>query len=94
MHPGFAEAHQSDHAADVVCLGSGIGGLGAAITAWDLVASAIVLERAEQVGGVTALSLGECWVPGNVWKQRWVEDSPRAAFVISSALPWVITTTS
>jgi 3-oxosteroid 1-dehydrogenase len=51
--------------ADVVSIGSGVGGLSAAITAHDQGASALVLERADQVGGVTALSLGEVWVAGN-----------------------------
>ena len=50
---------------DLVAIGSGIGGLGAAITAHDHGASAVVLERADQLGGVTAISLGECWIPGN-----------------------------
>ena len=54
-----------DLEADVVAIGSGIGGLSAAITAHDLGASALVLERSEQVGGVTALSMGEVWVAGN-----------------------------
>ena len=54
-----------DLAADVVSIGSGGGGLSAAITAHDHGASALVLERTEQVGGVTAYSLGEVWVPGN-----------------------------
>ena len=54
-----------DMEADVVAIGSGIGGLSAAITAHDLGASAIVLERSDQVGGVTALSMGEVWVAGN-----------------------------
>src|ERR1700752_2035099 len=51
--------------ADVVAIGSGIGGLSAAITAHENGASALVLERSEQVGGVTALSMGEVWVAGN-----------------------------
>ncbi|WP_373079256.1 FAD-binding protein [Zhongshania sp.] len=54
-----------DLEADVVSIGSGAGGLGAAITAHDYGASALVLERSEQVGGVTAYSMGEVWVPGN-----------------------------
>lgn len=49
----------------MVAIGSGAGGLGAAITAHDHGASALVLERADQVGGVTAFSMGEVWVPGN-----------------------------
>ena len=50
---------------DVIAIGSGGGGLSAAITAHDHGARAIVLERAEQVGGVTAYSMGEVWIPGN-----------------------------
>ena len=56
---------QWDMEADVVSIGSGIGGLSAAITAHENGASALVLERTEQVGGVTALSMGEVWVAGN-----------------------------
>ncbi len=44
---------------DFVSLGSGIGGLTGAITAHDLGLTAIVLEKAAKVGGVTAYSLGE-----------------------------------
>ena len=54
-----------DLEAEVVAIGSGIGGLSSAITARDHGASALVLERSEQVGGVTALSMGEVWVAGN-----------------------------
>ena len=54
-----------DLEADVVAVGSGSGGLASAITAHDHGASALVLERADQVGGVTAFSMGEVWVPGN-----------------------------
>ena len=54
-----------DMEADVVAVGSGAGGLAAAVTAHDCGASAMVLERTGQVGGVTAYSLGEVWVPGN-----------------------------
>lgn len=56
---------QWDMEADVVCVGSGAGGLGAAITAHDHGASALVLERSDMVGGVTAFSMGEVWIPGN-----------------------------
>jgi len=54
-----------DVEADLVSVGSGGGGLAAAITARDHGLSALVLERADQVGGVTALSMGEVWVAGN-----------------------------
>ena len=54
-----------DHEVDLVCIGSGLGGLGSAITAHENGATALVLERSDQVGGVTALSMGEVWVAGN-----------------------------
>ena len=70
-----------DLEADVVAIGSGIGGLSAAITAHDLGASAIVLERASQVGGVTALSMGEVWVAGNHHAaELGVEDSVESGY--------------
>ncbi len=54
-----------DFEADLVSLGSGIGGLSAAITARELGGSAVVVERSSMVGGVTALSMGEVWVAAN-----------------------------
>ncbi|MFA7603039.1 MAG: FAD-binding protein [Novosphingobium sp.] len=50
---------------DVVAIGSGGGGLSAAITAHEYGAKALVVEKSDQVGGVTALSMGEVWVAGN-----------------------------
>src|SRR5262245_25837399 len=65
-----------DMEADVVAVGSGIGGLSAAITAHDHGAKALILERSDQVGGVTALSLGEVWIAGShVMKDAGIEDS-------------------
>ena len=70
-----------DAEADVVSLGSGIGGLAAAITAHDNGARAMVLERTDQVGGVTALSVGEVWVAGNHLAQALnLKDSTESGF--------------
>ncbi len=70
-----------DMEADVVAIGSGGGGLCAAITAHDHGASAMVLERSEQIGGVTAYSMGELWIPGNhLAGELGVEDSPHSGF--------------
>jgi len=67
--------------ADFVAVGSGAGGLAAAISAHDHGASAMVLERTEQVGGVTAYSLGEVWIPGNhLEAELGIEDSPESGF--------------
>lgn len=66
---------------DVVSIGSGIGGLSAAVTAHDHGARALVLERTDQVGGVTAYSLGEVWVAGNHHAAALgIEDSPESGF--------------
>jgi 3-oxosteroid 1-dehydrogenase len=68
-----------DAEADVVSLGSGIGGLAAAITAQDSGSRAMVLERTDLVGGVTALSVGEVWVAGNHLAQALdLKDSPES----------------
>lgn len=70
-----------DLEADVIALGSGIGGLSAAITAHENGASAIVIERSDQVGGVTALSMGEVWVAGNHHAaELGIEDSVDSGF--------------
>jgi 3-oxosteroid 1-dehydrogenase len=70
-----------DFEADVVSIGSGIGGLAAAITAHDHGASALVLERSSQIGGVTALSMGEVWVAGNHHAHAaGLRDSPESGY--------------
>ncbi len=76
-----------DLEADVVSLGSGGGGLSAAITAQDHGSSALVLERSAQVGGVTAYSMGEVWVPGNhLARALGIEDSPESGYRYIKAL--------
>lgn len=47
---------------DVVCVGSGLGGMSAALTAAERGARAIVLEKFELLGGVSALSSGQLWL--------------------------------
>ncbi|PTU31888.1 FAD-binding protein [Stenotrophobium rhamnosiphilum] len=70
-----------DIEADVVSIGSGGGGLAAAITAHDHGASALVLERSDQVGGVTAYSMGEVWIPGNhLAESAGIKDSPESGY--------------
>jgi 3-oxosteroid 1-dehydrogenase len=70
-----------DFEADVVSIGSGIGGLSAAITAHEHGSRALVLERSDQVGGVTALSMGEVWVSGNhLAEALGIEDSVESGF--------------
>ncbi len=70
-----------DLEADVVAIGSGGGGLAAAITAHDYGASSLVLERSDQVGGVTAYSMGEVWIPGNHLETALgIKDSPDSGY--------------
>ena len=70
-----------DMEADLVSIGSGAGGLAAAITAQDHGLSALVLERSDEVGGVTAYSMGEVWIPGNHLERRLgIDDTPESGF--------------
>lgn len=72
---------QWDAETDLVAIGSGGGGLSAAITAREHGLEAMVLERTDQVGGVTAFSMGEVWVPGNDHEAPLgIEDSPESGF--------------
>ncbi len=54
-----------DSAVDFVIVGSGGGGMVAALTAADAGASALVLEKQDRIGGSTAMSGGIAWVPNN-----------------------------
>ena len=54
-----------DREADVVVLGTGAGGLLAALSAHEAGASVCVLEKADLIGGTTAVSGGVIWFPNN-----------------------------
>jgi 3-oxosteroid 1-dehydrogenase len=55
---------EHDEQFDVVCVGGGLGGLAAALSAQAHGMSALVLEKSSYVGGGAAYSGGLCWVPG------------------------------
>ncbi|HEY1135148.1 MAG TPA: FAD-dependent oxidoreductase [Nocardioides sp.] len=50
---------------DVVCVGTGVGGCAAAAAAAEAGARVLLVEKMAQVGGVTAYSGGQTWVPGS-----------------------------
>jgi 3-oxosteroid 1-dehydrogenase len=61
---------------DVLCVGSGAGGLMAAITAAEAGASVLVVEKDSTLGGVTGISSGQCWLGGNsLAREAGIEDS-------------------
>src|SRR5215218_10115276 len=65
-----------DSTVDLVVVGSGGGGLVAALAAHDAGASALVLEKQDLVGGSTCMSGGVVWVPDNpVMRAEGVADS-------------------
>jgi succinate dehydrogenase/fumarate reductase flavoprotein subunit len=69
-----------DHITDVVVVGSGAGGLTAAIAARDAGSEVIVLDSMDKVGGSTAKSGGCFWIPNNHFmKACGVNDSYEAA---------------
>jgi 3-oxosteroid 1-dehydrogenase len=59
-----------DQEVDFLVVGSGAGGLTAAIRACDLGASVLVIEKAPVFGGSSAISGGVVWVPANYMMLR------------------------
>ncbi|MEO7079034.1 MAG: 3-oxosteroid 1-dehydrogenase, partial [Rhodococcus sp. (in: high G+C Gram-positive bacteria)] len=65
---------------DIVVVGSGAGGMTAALTAAHRGLSVVVIEKAAKFGGSTARSGGGVWVPNNeVLERDGVDDTPEAA---------------
>ncbi len=54
-----------DETTDVLVVGSGGGGMTAALIAKDRGAQALVLEKSSLYGGSTAMSGGSIWIPNN-----------------------------
>ena len=65
---------------DLIVVGSGAGGLAAAVTAGALGLRVLVLEKDAVLGGISAWSGGWLWVPGNhLARVEGIDDSPDAA---------------
>lgn len=65
---------------DVIVIGSGAGGLAAAVTAAHHGLSVLVVEKADVCGGATARSGGWMWTPGNPLAKADGVDEPRDDF--------------
>jgi flavin-dependent dehydrogenase len=64
-HPVETMSFERD--VDVLCVGSGAGGMSAAITAAEAGLRTLVVEKDDKAGGVQALSSGQIWL-GADWE--------------------------
>ena len=62
---------------DLVVVGSGGGGMAAALTAHDVGLSCVIVEKAKLYGGTTGISGGGIWVPNNPTLRRAGHDDSR-----------------
>jgi 3-oxosteroid 1-dehydrogenase len=65
---------------DVLCVGSGAGGMSAAITAAEAGLRTLVVEKDDKAGGVQALSSGQIWLGATHLQSRLGIGEPRAEF--------------
>jgi succinate dehydrogenase/fumarate reductase flavoprotein subunit len=78
---GFDETH------DVVVVGSGAGGMAAALTAAHHGLDVLVIEKTETIGGSTAVSGGAVWIPLNPHSAEvGVDDSRESALAYLQAI--------
>src|SRR5690242_237863 len=54
-----------DHIVDFLVIGSGGGGMAAALTAADAGLDVLVVDKGKKFGGSTAISGGGIWIPNN-----------------------------
>lgn len=66
---------------DVLVVGSGVGAMSAAITAHDLGARVLMVEKSPQYGGSSAMSGGGLWIPNNhLMAAEGFSDTPEEAW--------------
>jgi 3-oxosteroid 1-dehydrogenase len=76
-----------DYTTDILVVGSGGGGMVAAIIAKDQGKSALLIEKGTVYGGSTAMSGGAMWVPNNhLMKQEGVQDSAEEGLAYLKAI--------
>ena len=66
-----------DHEVDFLVVGSGGGGMTAALTARDASLSTLIVEKGKKYGGSTAISGGGIWIPNNPTLRRKGHDDSR-----------------
>src|SRR3954468_19931844 len=60
-----------DHDVDVLIVGSGNGGMTAAICAYEMgLKNALVIEKSDKFGGTSAISGGGIWIPWSHYAQE------------------------
>ncbi|GAB3563805.1 FAD-dependent oxidoreductase [Amycolatopsis endophytica] len=68
-----------DHSVDLLVLGTGAAGLGAAVVGAQEGLSVLALEKTEWLGGTTAYSAGTCWIPGHRYQADPAADAAAAS---------------
>jgi 3-oxosteroid 1-dehydrogenase len=75
-----------EHTTDFVIIGSGAGGLCAALAVRALGAESLVIEKQATIGGNSGLSGGTMWIPGNpLMRQDGISDSAEEALAYLNA---------
>ena len=67
----------TDKTYDLIVLGSGAAGLTAALTAAEYGASVLVVEKSDKVGGTSAWSGGQIWIPCNPHQKEYGKEDSR-----------------
>jgi 3-oxosteroid 1-dehydrogenase len=72
---------REDREVDLLVVGSGAGGLSAALTAAARGLDVLIVEKSRYIGGTTAYSAGTCWAPDNAFQRAAgnTDDRDRAA---------------